>query len=194
MDVQQISVKIFAEPGHSVGQSEYIPVFHKWIREKRIANDKLLIDVADYKHVHHGPGIMIVGHEAHWSMDEGGGELGLFWHRKRDELGPAQPKLQEALRDVTQAALALQDEPTVAGRLSFSPQRLLFRITSKLAAENNEANRAAWQETLTTFLGSVAPGATLSFDHDTDARNCVGATVTLSGGPELKALHAAVAG
>ncbi len=194
MDVQQLSAKVYAAPGHSVAQDEYIPLFHAWIRDRRVAPDKLLIDVADYKHVHHGPGIMLVGHEAHWSMDEAGGELGMAYHRKRDPIGPAQPKLEEALRDLLEAAVALEQEPSLSGRLTFEAARLSFRITSKLAADNNAQNRAAWEQELRVFLDRVAPTAALRFVHDETPSACVGATVTLDGGPGLRAMHAALAG
>lgn len=193
MFVQQISVKLFATPGHSVDQDEYIAVFHKWIREQRIAKDKLLIDVADYKHVHHGPGIMIVGHEAHWAMDEAGGELGVAYYRKRDEVGPAQPKLTEALRDTVEAALALADEPALSGRIGFDASRLSFRISSRLAAQNTAENRAAFETELRTFFGSVAPNATPTFNWDDNPRSCVGATIALAGAPDLKSLATALA-
>ena len=48
---------------------EFIPVFHDWIQTQQLA--ELLIDVADYRHVPHGPGVVLVAHDAHYAMDLG---------------------------------------------------------------------------------------------------------------------------
>ena len=112
MDVQQLSAKVYAAPGHSVAQDEYIPLFHSWIRDKRIATDKLLIDVADYKHVHHGPGIMLIAHEAHWAMDEAGGELTTHDAKRLHGFAWAPQAEEEAREDDSEAGVMLD---TVAG-------------------------------------------------------------------------------
>ena len=96
MQVQQFSVKIFAKASESFDQDALIPIFHKWIRERRL-QEALLIDVADYRHVPNGPGLMLIAHEAHYGLDERDGLLGLEYARKRDPVGEPMPKLRQAL-------------------------------------------------------------------------------------------------
>ncbi len=98
MDLQRISVKLFAEPNYDVKQPEFVPIFHSWIQKQKI-KDHLLIDVADYKHVPEGPGIMLVAHEGNFATDESEGEPGLLYQRKRFLEGSLQePYLKERIR------------------------------------------------------------------------------------------------
>jgi hypothetical protein len=82
MNTCKFGVKLFvANPGE-INLRDFIPVFHGWIQQQNIAGH-LLIDVHDYSHVHHGPGILLVAHEGHFSMDMAEGRLGLVYIRKQ---------------------------------------------------------------------------------------------------------------
>ncbi len=79
--MQHVNIKIFADRA-DIQIGDAVEVFHQWIQEG--AAPELLIDVADYKHVPDGPGVMLIGHQANYSLDETGGKLGLlFANRKR---------------------------------------------------------------------------------------------------------------
>ena len=45
----------------------FVPLFHNWIQEDRIPNHTM-IDVANYKHIPDGPGIMLITHEGNFSL------------------------------------------------------------------------------------------------------------------------------
>src|SRR5947207_3342533 len=77
---QRLSVKVFAKAA-SVGPKDALLVFHRWIQTQRL--DELLIDVTDYSHVHHGPGVILIGHGADYALDEEEGRLGLKYTLKR---------------------------------------------------------------------------------------------------------------
>ena len=78
---QRIKVKYFVQEPAAVDLPAFIPVFHHWIQEHRV--EGLLIDVADYKHMQNGPGIVLIGHEADYALDLAGGRPGLIYDRKR---------------------------------------------------------------------------------------------------------------
>ena len=59
MELQHINVKIYVEGDLPVDPAEFITVFHQWVKDKVL--DELLIDVADYRHVPAGPGVLLVG-------------------------------------------------------------------------------------------------------------------------------------
>ena len=84
MDAHKLQLKLFADaqPGRSL--EDFIPVFHRWIKD-RVLTDDTLVDVANYAHVPEGPGVVLIGHGADYFMDEGGGRLGLLFNRKRAE-------------------------------------------------------------------------------------------------------------
>jgi hypothetical protein len=67
----------------------------------------LLIDVHDYSHVHHGPGILLVAHEGNFSMDETDGRLGLVYIRKQPG------SLSETVQTAFAAAKILEAEQGV---------------------------------------------------------------------------------
>jgi hypothetical protein len=61
---------------------DFIPVFHGWIQRQALPGH-MLLDVHDYSHVHHGPGILLVAHEANISIDGAEGRRGLVYIRKQ---------------------------------------------------------------------------------------------------------------
>src|ERR1043165_8660714 len=66
MNIQHTNIKFYLEDPEAVNLAEYAAVFNTWIQQQRL--EELLIDVADYLHVHNGPGIMLIGHEADYSL------------------------------------------------------------------------------------------------------------------------------
>ena len=105
---------------------DFIPVFHGWIQRQALPGH-LLIDVHDYSHVHHGPGILLVSHEANLSIDEAEGRRGLVYIRKQ----PA------TLRDTVEAArqaVKLLGEPFDSGKFEiFVNDRLATPSSAQIA-------------------------------------------------------------
>src|SRR5258707_6267038 len=115
--MQHLSVKILAQPGAELNSADAIAVFHRWIQ--RGDSPELLIDVADYAHVPAGPGVVLMGLQAAYSLDNTHNRLGLLYnHRVRTSLDD-----REALRQDYGSALAacrrLESEPSVHGKLRF---------------------------------------------------------------------------
>jgi hypothetical protein len=103
MDHFKFGVKFFVSNPGEINLRDFIPVFHEWIQQQKIPGH-LLIDVHDYSHVHHGPGILLVAHEGNFSMDEADGRLGLVYVRKQPGT------LQTALESARAAAKILEKE------------------------------------------------------------------------------------
>jgi len=108
--VQHVRVKIFAlEPVDLAGA---IPVFHRWIQER--VRPEMLIDVADYRHVPNGPGVMLIGYEADYSLDNTKGRLGLLYSRKQAG-GAAQENLRQAYDAAVAACRLLEGSRSLTG-------------------------------------------------------------------------------
>lgn len=164
--IQQASVKVYATADSSIDLDDYIPVFHEWIREKRIA-DHLLIDVADYRHVPKGPGVMLIADEAHYGIDSAGGEPGLLYSRKRDAPGEARAALQDALQRALSAAALLEQDKRLDGSIRFRTGDLQLRIMSRLAAPNREETRAKIEPIWSEVLGQAGyEGAEFAVEKD----------------------------
>ena len=159
MDLYKIGIKLLVTNPQAVRLRDFIPVFHGWIQQQKVAGHQL-IDVHDYSHVHNGPGILLVAHEGNFSMDQEGGRLGLFYYRKR----PLQGGFEANLKSVTQTALEacklLEFEPKLDG-LKFDTKEILVLTNDRLLAPNDAAARATLAPIITRTLGkaSLAPQA-----------------------------------
>lgn len=186
MQIQQLSVKVFAMPGF-LDQGDLIPIFHRWIREKALPG-VLLIDVADYRHVPDGPGVMIIAHEAHYGLDSGDGELGFLYSRKRDPVGDAQARLREAFGAVFQACKLLEAEPSLGGKLRFDYGRLEVRLMSRLVAPNTAEAFGQLRQDLEPFLAQLYGGADVALTHRDDPKRPLAVRAQVAGTHDVNAL------
>jgi hypothetical protein len=137
MQAHKISVKLYAESDAGLGAHEVVPIFHSWIQNHSVA-EHMLVDVADYGHVHNGPGTLLVAHEANFYADRLDGRLGLTYSRK--QAAPAAAAFVDRLRQAATAALEacvrLEDDPRLAGKLKFGTGELTIRVADRLLAPN----------------------------------------------------------
>ncbi len=164
MNVQHINIKFFIENPESVNLADYSAVFNTWIQNHRL--EELLIDVADYLHVHNGPGLMLIGHEADYSLDNRAGRLGLLYNRKQQLEGTTREKLAQATRAVLTAAQLLEKE----NRLKFNTQEVQIIINDRLLAPNTAETFAALEPDLKTFFDKLYGGTEYVLTHNADAR------------------------
>jgi hypothetical protein len=159
MDLYKIGIKIFVTNSQAVNLRDFIPVFHGWIQQQKVA-DHQLIDVHDYSHVNNGPGILLVAHEGNFSMDQEGGRLGLFYYRKRPLQGGFEANLNSVTEIALQACKLLESEPKLDG-LKFDTKEILVIANDRLLAPNDAAARATLEPIITRALGKaiVAPQA-----------------------------------
>ena len=164
MNLQHINIKLFIEDPESINLVDYAAVFNSWI-QRQLTGD-LLIDVADYLHVHHGPGIMLIGHEADYSLDNRAGRLGLLYNRKAQLEGTPQEKLAQAARAALIAAQILEKE----NGLKFSGSEVQVIVNDRLLVPNTVETFAALEPDLTAFFDRLYGGAEYSLTHHTDPR------------------------
>ncbi len=143
----------------------FIQIFHRWIQEDRF--DELLIDVADYRHVPEGPGVVLVAHEADYSMDETGGRLGLLYRRKSPEEGSNLERLGKAAESALAACKELESEPSLNGKLTFNRDELEVSISDRALAPNTEETYAALKPELEDFFSKFWGNSdfTISFEQ-----------------------------
>ncbi len=144
MTPQRIQIKLFATATSRVDYPALVPIFHRWIQEDAV--DGLLIDVADYKHVPNGPGVMLVGHEVDYGVDERDGRLGLTVTRKinRTEMDkPLDEEIAIAFRWGLQSAELLTNAPTLD--LTFLHDEIELRFVDALRTPNDAQTFAAVQ-------------------------------------------------
>jgi hypothetical protein len=148
MKSEKLQIKFFARPSSAHFELEsVVPVFHRFIREH--AFDELLIDVADYKHVKNGPGIVLIGDANDYYLDQGEGRSGLMFSRKRHGSGP-EGRLREGFARALRACTLLESAPELGGKLTFSTDEVSIRLPDRLRAPNDA-------ETFSEISAEIAP-------------------------------------
>jgi hypothetical protein len=150
--MQHVNVKVFATG--PVDLAAAVPVFHRWIQDG--ACEELLIDVADYTHVPAGPGVILIGHEANYSLDNSGNRPGLLYNRKAPLDGGAGENVAQAVRAARAACDRLEREPEFEGRLRFDHRHLEITINDRLLAPNTEESLEALKPAIAVALGTQA--------------------------------------
>jgi hypothetical protein len=149
--MQHVNVKLLASAGEPDSLLDAaIPVFHRWIQAGALP--ELLIDVADYRHVPDGPGVILIGHEANYSLDCSNGRLGLLYNRKSICGNAFEERLSLAYERAHDAARRLEREPEFAGRLSFDAHRCEVLINDRRLAPNNAETWALVRPELESFF------------------------------------------
>jgi len=164
MNIQHINVKFFIENPESVNLADYSVVFNIWIQIHAL--EELLIDVADYLHVHNGPGLILIGHEADYSLDNRAGRLGLLYNRKGQLEGTTQEKLAQAVRAALTAAQLLERE----NGLKFNGQEVQVIINDRLLTPNKAETFAAFEPELKTFFDKLYNGTEYTIMNNADPR------------------------
>ena len=164
MNIQHINIKLFVENPESVKIAEYAAVFNTWIQKQRL--EELLIDVADYLHVHNGPGIMLTGHEADYSLDNRAGRLGLLYNRKEQIEGTTPEKLAQAVRAALTVAQILEKE----NGLKFNGSEVQVIVNDRLLVPNTSETFAVLESDLKAFFGRLYNGAEYNLSHHSNPR------------------------
>lgn len=169
MQLQHVNVKLLVESPDVSSLDLLIPVFHSWIENQN--DDELLIDVADYTHVPAGPGVVLIGHEANYSVDNTGNRLGVRYNRKAACDGGNQDCLAQSARAALLACRRLEDEPRLDGKLRFNGHDIEIFINDRLVAPNTAATREACDADFRLFSQRLFRGKEYSISYGTDPRS-----------------------
>lgn len=159
-ELQRIDIKIPVEKGTDIPATAFMGIFQGWIREHAI--EGVLIDAADYSHMHHGPGIVLVGHEMTVSMDYADGEMGLLYRQRQPLDGCFEERCAAVLKKALIACEVLEGAPELEGRLTF--RKDAFRFIS-----NDRLNGPKKDEVLGALRTHVATAAKTVYAKDASA-------------------------
>ncbi len=146
MDLQHLNVKIFTAR-NDIDLGEAIPVFQRWIQES--VCEELLIDVADYRHVPNGPGVLLAAHEANYTFDG----RSLTYHRKAAVEGTNQDKLLQAFFAALEACRRLEED--FGAGLQFNGGRCEVAVNDRLLAPNTAETWQALEPDFRTFFDNL---------------------------------------
>ena len=177
IELQHINIKLYFN-NSDVDLAAVIPVFHSWIQDQVF--NELLIDVADYRHVHHGPGLMLIGHEADYSLDQTGGVLGLRYNRKAPLAGTNLDRLTQATSAALIAAQRLEADARLNDELTFNGQDVQIIVNDRLLALNDDKTRQAASPDIHQLAAKLFGPSGYSLSFETDPRRLLSATIHAS--------------
>jgi len=169
---QHVNVKLLASEGPGVDLQLLIPIFHGWIRDRVF--DELLLDVADYRHVPEGPGVVAIGHQANYSVDNTDGRLGVRYNRKAVLDGSNADRLVQAARAALAAFQTLESDPALKGALRFGGRDVEVFINDRALAPNSDATRAAARPDFAALFSRLFGGAEYTLLQETEPRRLFG--------------------
>jgi hypothetical protein len=175
MELQHVNVKLYLQDPQAVKLEALVPVFHGWIQNK--VCEELMIDVADYRHVHAGPGVVLVGHQADYSVDNADSRLGIRYNRKASVEGSNRDRFSQALRAALRACQRLEADEKLSGSLRFNRQEIKLFVNDRMLAPNTGCLTDSVQAELRSFFGSVFGDGEFEMKFDSNPRSLFGVEV-----------------
>lgn len=174
MSLQHVNVKIFIDGDLKIKIEDLVKLFHRWVSEQSMP--EMLIDVADYMHVPDGPGIVLVGHEADYSLDFTRGRAGLRYNYKAEREGSSQENLRHAFDNAAQACARLE---SALPELKFDRKQLEVFINDRAIAPNSAESREKFADEFTRFATEIGAGEP-KIEFESDPRRLFGAQIQLA--------------
>lgn len=157
MSPKRVAVKLFAspDPATPVEVAPFGPLFHTFIQNRSV--EGLLIDVADYAHVSDGPGVMLIGHDVDYSIDQAAGLAGLRTLGKHLDGVAFDDALRETIRKAVDCVIAIETDGRTG--LCFDASPVEIQLVDRLQAPNTPEAfglaRAAAEPVLEELLGDT---------------------------------------
>jgi hypothetical protein len=178
MTLQHVNVKLLVKAPAEADLEPLIPIFHGWIQEQVF--EELLLDVADYRHVPAGPGVILIGLQADYSVDNTDDRLGVRYNRKAGMDGSNQDLLRQAARAALTSFQRFEADPRLGGKLRFNGHELEVFINDRLLAPNDAATREATDPDFQAFAKKIFQGSEYSLTYSNEPRRLFGASIKAS--------------
>jgi hypothetical protein len=178
MEFQHVNVKLFVKNAEEVDLGALVPVFHGWIQNQ--ARGELLLDVADYRHVRSGPGVVLIGHQGNYSLDNTGNRLGVRYNRKEVLEGSNQDRLVQATQAALAACLLLETDPRLGGMIQFNGREIEVSINDRLLAPHRPETRSATDSEFHTFYSTLFGDIEYAVSYPQDPRSLFSVQVRTS--------------
>jgi len=164
----RFTLKIYAEPAPDFEPGVLIDVWQDWVRDHPLAETE--IDVADYRHVHDGPWILLVNHEADYAYDGDDGKPGLVLQQRTPIQAPTlAARIEDAYRRLCRVAELTEQDVRVDGKLRFQRLPVRMQTNDRLRGPSDEATASALAEALGPFAANLdATAKALPLDHPGD--------------------------
>lgn len=178
MELQHVNCKLRMAGTCEQDLAPLIPVFHSWIQGQVFGD--LLLDIADYRHVPGGPGVIVIGQSGDYSVDHSDNRLGVRYNRKAPLDGSNLDRLRQAVQAALTACQRLESEPALNGKFRFNGRDLELFINDRILAPDRESTRQAAQPEFDAFFRQLFRGSEYSLLYADDPRRLFAASATSS--------------
>lgn len=175
-DLQHINVKIGLASDGKIDGARVVEIFHGWIGKQTAPDGGMLVDVADYRHVPEGPGILLVGLHSDFGLDYADGRAGLRYNRKGKLDGGNATRFKQALSAAARACAKLEEE--TKGGLKFARDGFELTVNDRALAPNAPETYAKHKAELEGFAASLGGGSVEQLNAR-EPRRLFGARITL---------------
>jgi hypothetical protein len=183
----RLQVKYFVENPEGVDLGALIGIFQRWIQIKALPT--MLIDVADYRHVFQGPGVVLIGHESDFAMESAEGRLGLVHTRKRQRDDGLRSQLRASFELALAACQLLENARSFQRKPKFRSDEVEVRFVDRLQLPNRPESFEAVRDDLRAVLAEVYGETPVTFATvDQDSRHVFTVKVQAEGAPNVAAL------
>jgi hypothetical protein len=185
-DLKKFDIKVFAKTWEGVKPEAFMGVFQRWIQQHTVPG--ILVDAADYVHIHQGHGTVLVAHEYNLSMDYAGGRPGLLYRAKQPAESTLGARIEAALRLTLGACRKLEEEPEFAGRLTFDMATFMVIANDRLVAPNDDGAYASMKAAVERAVAPVFGGGVIVERVPLDPRERLTLSVSPKGSVTLSSL------
>ena len=163
MDLQKFGIKLYFQQNGSYPSRDFIPDLHLLIQNDSIP-EHMLIDVVDYSHISDGPGVMLIGYEGYFSLDQENNRPGILYMRKTDLKGTFEDRFNKVLSITIHAAHLLCNN-NIEKELNISQNLFRFISNDRLLADNIDSNQQLYTNTINKLFKANYPELKLEFDN-----------------------------
>ena len=183
----RLQVKYFVEDPKAVDMGALIGIFQRWIQIKALPT--MLIDVADYRHVPEGPGVVLIGHESDFAMESAEGRLGLLYTRKRQRDDSLQTQLRASFELALTACQLLENARSFQRKPKFCTDEVEVRFVDRLQLPNRAESFDVVRDDLKAVLAEVYGETPVTAEPvSQDPRHVFTVRVQAPGAPNATAL------
>jgi hypothetical protein len=190
MELQHLVAKIHVDGPLGIDPAKVVDIFHKWVATQSLPG-VLLVDVAELLHVPKGPGVVAVGVEADYALENTGGIWGILSRRKNVLPGTNADRIAEALGGAAHVGMLLQE--AFAGALKLSQSEFELIVNDRGIVPNTPQSYAAAVPEIEAALKKLLGHGEFKLTrHDKEPRQRFGVTVRSAKPLDLAKLAAAV--
>ncbi len=186
IDLQRIHLKLLADAPADFSLDPFLAVFGRLRQDT--ANPEEWVDMADYAHMPKGVGMLLAGHRANFSIDQGDPGPGFLYAGKSGHEGPIDQRVLETFRRCIALVEPLLAEPEYPSALQPVWGSWELVINDRLEAPNTDATDAELRSGIETALDQLFGRGGYTAEREPDPGRRYGFSIRAGQSPTLEDL------